>query len=160
MSKRFIVLLAAVMAFAAIAAGCGSSDDSTTDTDVVVLTKTEFIKQGDAICKQGNETLGKETEEFAEDNDVDTENPSKEDQEEVITTVVAPALQSQADELSALGAPEGEEDTTAAIIEALEDGAQELEDNPDSLLESAGAGPLEEAGKLAGKFGFKECGQE
>lgn len=159
MSKRFIVLLAAFVALAAIAAGCGSSSDGSTD-EVVVLTKAEFIEQGDAICKKGNEALSKEAEEFAEDNDVDTENPSKEDQEEVITTVVAPALQSQADELSALGAPEGEEDATAAIIAALEDGAQELEDNPDSLLESDGAGPLDKANELAGKFGFKECGQE
>jgi ABC-type glycerol-3-phosphate transport system substrate-binding protein len=158
LSKRFIVLLATVVAFAAIAAGCGSSSDDS--TEVVVLTKTEFIEQGDAICAKGSEQLEKEAEEFAEDNDVDTDNPSKEDQEEVITTVVGPALQSQADELSALGAPEGEEETVTAIVEALEDGAQELEDDPASLLEESGSGPLDEANKLANEFGFKECGQE
>ncbi|HYJ23252.1 MAG TPA: hypothetical protein VEW07_14670 [Solirubrobacterales bacterium] len=159
MSKRLFALLAGVMAIAIVAAGCGSSSDDSTDT-VVVLTKTEFIEQGDAICAKGSKQIEAEAEEFAEDNNVDTDNPKKEDQEGVITTVIAPALQTQADELSALGAPEGEEETTAAIIEALEEGAQELEENPASLLESDGAGPLDKANELANKFGFKECGQE
>jgi len=144
---------------AAFAAGCGGGGDSTATDESVALTKAEFIKQGDAICEQGNDQLEDEADEFAEDNDVDTSNPTEEQQEEVIVTVVGPALQSQADELSGLGAPEGEEDKVTAIVEALEAGAQELEDDPGSLLES-GAEPLEEANKLATEFGFKTCGQE
>ena len=158
MSKRLIVLLAGVLAIAVIA-GCGSSDDSTETDESVALTKVEFIKQGDAICAKGNERLEDEADEFAEDNDVDTGNPTEDQQEEVIVTVVGPALQSQADELGELGAPEGEEDKVTAIVEALEAGAQELEDDPGSLLES-GAEPLVEARKLATEFGFKTCGQE
>jgi hypothetical protein len=158
LSKRLFALLAGVMAIAIVAAGCGSSSDDSTET--VVLTKTEFIKEGDAICAKGTETLNQEAEDFAEENDVDTDNPSKGDQEEVITTVIGPALQSQADELSALGAPEGEEETVEAIVEALEEGAQELEDDPASLLEESASGPLDEANKLASAFGFEECGQE
>jgi hypothetical protein len=159
LSKRLIALLAGVMAIAIVAAGCGSSSDDSTDT-VVVLTKTEFVKQGDAICAKGSKTLSQEAEDFADENDIDTSKPTTKQQEEVIETVVGPALQAQADELSALGAPEGEEDTTAAIVEALEDGAEELEENPAALLEDKGAGPLDKANELASKFGFKECGQE
>lgn len=159
MSKRLIALLAGVMAIAIVAAGCGSSSEDSTDT-VVVLTKTEFIKQGDAICAKGSKQIEAEADEFAKDNNVDTSNPTKAEQEEVIETVVAPALQTQADELSALGAPNGEEDTTAAIVDALESGAEELEENPASLLESKGPGPLDEANELANEFGFKKCGQE
>jgi len=156
LSKRPIAMLAGVMAIAIVAAGCGGSDDG---TDTVVLTKAEFIKQGDAICAKTSKQIEDEADEFAEDNDVDTSNPKQEDQEGVIVTVVAPALQAQADELTALGAPEGEEDTTAAIVEAIEAGAEELEDDPAALLESADAGPLEKAEELADQFGFKECGQ-
>jgi ABC-type glycerol-3-phosphate transport system substrate-binding protein len=159
LSKRLIALLAGVMAIAIVAAGCGSSGDSTSDT-TVVLTKTEFIEQGDAICKKGSESLSKEAEEFAEDNDIDTEKPSEEQQEEVIETVVGPALQTQADELSELGAPDGEEDKTTAIIDALEAGAEEMEDDPGALLDSSGEGPLDKANELANEFGFKQCGQE
>jgi hypothetical protein len=154
-------MLAGVMAIAIVAAGCGSSSDDSASTDTtVVLTKTEFIKQGDAICAKGSKQIEDEADEFAKDNNVDTNNPSQKDQEEVIETVVAPALQTQADELSELGAPSGEEDTTAAIVDALEAGAGELEENPASLLESKGPGPLDKANELANKFGFKECGQE
>jgi hypothetical protein len=157
LSKRFTVLLVTAMAFAAFAVGCGSSSDDS--TEAVVLTKAEFIEQGDEICVEGSKQIEKEADEFAEDNDVDTSNPKTEDQEEVITTVVGPALQAQAEEISALGAPEGEEETVTAIVEALEDGAAELEDDPGALLGDNGSNPLEEAEKLAGDFGFKECGQ-
>lgn len=159
MNKRLILLLVGVMALAAFAAGCGSSDDSTDTDEAVALTKVEFIEQGDVICEKGNEQLENEADEFAEDNDIDTSNPTEEQQEDVIVSVVGPALQSQADELAALGAPEGEEDDVAAIVEALEAGAQELEDDPGSLLKS-GAEPLGEASKLASEFGFKTCGRE
>jgi hypothetical protein len=160
LSKGLTVLLAAVIAGAVLVAGCGSSDDSTTDSSAVVLTKPEFIKQGDAICAKGSETLGQEAEDFADENNIDTEKPTREQQEEVIETVVGPALQTQADELSQLGAPDGEEDKTTAIIEALEAGAQELEDDPGALLASGGKGPLDRAHELATEFGFKSCGQE
>ncbi len=157
MSKRLIALLAGVMAIAIVAAGCGSSSDDS--TEVVVLSKTEFIEQGDAICAKGSKQIEDEADEFAEENDIDIDNPSKGDQEEVIVAVVAPSLQTQADELSELGAPDGEEDKAEAMIAALESGAEELEDEPGVLLENE-ADPLGEANKLANEFGFKECGQE
>jgi hypothetical protein len=158
LSKRLIALLAGVMAMAIVAAGCGSSDDST-DT-VVVLTKTEFIKQGDAICKKGSEQIEDEANAFAEENNIDTNKPTKKEQEEVISGVLGPALQKQADEISALAAPDGDSEKVEAILAALESGAEELEDDPGSLLEESGTGPLDEANELANEFGFKQCGQE
>ncbi len=158
MSKRLIVLLAGVLAIAVVAAGCGSSSDDSSES-TTALTKAEFIEQGDAICEKGSKQISDEAEEFAKDNDVDTSNPTDEQQEEVIATVVAPSLQTQADELSELGAPDGEEGKTAAIIDALEAGVEELEDDPGVLLED-GAEPLDKANELATKYGFKACGQE
>ena len=97
---------------------------------------------------------------FAKENNIDTNKPTKAEQEEVISGVLGPALQKQADEISALGAPDGEEEKTEAVIEALEAGAEELEDDPASLLKESGTGPLDKANELANKFGFKQCGQE
>lgn len=158
MSKRLIAMLAGVMAIAIVAAGCGSSsgDDS---TETVVLTKAEFIEQGDAICARGSKQIEDEADAFAEENDIDIDNPSRSDQEEVIVTVVAPSLQTQADELSELGAPDGEEEKAEAMIAALEAGAEELEDDPGTLLEDE-ADPLGKANRIANEFGFKTCGQE
>jgi hypothetical protein len=159
LSKRFIVLFAAAVALVAFAAGCGSSSDDSSDS-TTALTKAEFVKQGDAICEKGSEQIEDEAEAFAEDNDVDTDNPTDEQREEVIETVVAPSLRTQADELSELGAPSGEEEKVTAILDALEGGADELASDPASLLEGKGPGPLDEANELANEFGFKTCGRE
>jgi hypothetical protein len=153
------VLLAGIVAVAAVIAGCGSSDDSSTNS-ATALTKAEFVKQGDAICEKGSKQIEDEAESFADENDVDTENPTDEQQEEVVETVVGPALQTQADELGELGAPSGEEAKVTAMLEVLEEVAEEFESDPGVLLGSDGSDPLDKANELADEFGFKACSQE
>lgn len=154
MSKRVFALLVGLLALVLLVAGCGGGGDSSSEA----LTKAEFIKQGDEICKKAEAQLEDEAEEFAEENEIDTENPSKVEKEEVIETVVAPALHRQAEEIGELGAPSGEEEAVEEILEALETGADELEAEPQKLFSSES--PIEEAGTLAQEFGFKECGGE
>jgi hypothetical protein len=154
MSKRLIALLAALAALALVVAGCGGGSDS---TDSSSLTKAQLIKQGDAICEKGEETLEAEANEFAKENGIDTSKPTKAQQEEVIEQVVAPALRKQAEELRELGTPSGEEEAVEEIFDTLEEGTEELEEEPGKLLE--GNNPVEKAGNLAQKYGFKECGE-
>ena len=54
--SKILALIVAISAVALVAAGCGSSDDSTTDS-TASLTKGEFLKQGNAICAKGNQEL-------------------------------------------------------------------------------------------------------
>ena len=165
MSKRLIAMLAGVVAVAIVAAGCGSSSDTTTsgsssDTTetAAALSKAEFIKQGDAICAKGNKSIETEANEFAEENNVNTEKPTKAQKEEVISEVVAPDLLKQGEEIGELGAPSGDEAEVEAIVAAVEGGAEELEENPSLLI--GGKNPLSKGAKLAGSYGFKVCGQE
>lgn len=166
MSKRLLVLFAAVFAIALVAAGCGSSDDSTTDstdggeTSTASITKPELIKQGDEICAAGNEAIEEQADEFAEENGIDTENPTTEQQEEVVAQVIAPEVAAQAEEIGALGAPSGDEDEVAAIVSGVEKAAEEVEEDPSLIVEGEGAGPFEEANELATEYGFKVCGEE
>ena len=153
MSKRLFALLVGALALLVLAAGCGGGGDSSSGE---ALTKAEFIKQGDEICKQGEAQLEEETEEFVEENNVDTEKPTAAQQEAVIETVVGPALRKQAEEIGELAAPSGEEEAVEEIVTALETGAGKLEEEPKKALE--GENPVEEAGTLAKEFGFKECG--
>lgn len=155
MSKRFVALLVALAALALIVAGCGSGGGSTS-SESSSLTKAELIKQGDAICKKGDEALEEEANEFAKENGINTNKPTKAQQEEVIEQVVAPALHGQAEELRELGAPSGEAEAVEEIFDSLEKGTEELEAEPAVLLK--GTNPIEEAGKLAKEYGFKECG--
>jgi ABC-type glycerol-3-phosphate transport system substrate-binding protein len=163
--KRLIVPLFAVLVVGLVAAGCGSSDDGTgstggSETATASITKPELIKQGDAICEKGNQTIEDEADEFAEENGIDIENPSTSEQEEVVADVIAPSIQVQAEEIGALGAPSGEEDEVGAIVSAVEAAAEEAEENPSALVEGEGAGPFAEANELAKEYGFKVCGEE
>lgn len=152
MSKRFIALLAGVVAIVAVVAGCGSSDGSSS------LSKAEFIKQGDEICKSSSKQIETEAGEFAEQNNVNTSKPTKKQQEEVIEEVVAPGLRSEAEELEALGTPKEDGDKAEAVLGALDSGVSEIEGEAAVVLGSNN--PLEKASKLADEFGFKTCGQE
>lgn len=156
MKKASLLALAALLALAVLVAGCGGGDE-TTDSATVTLTKTEFIKQGDAICKEANEENETEAEEFAEENGFTLEKASKDQLEEAVAEVLAPSLNQQAKELDALGAPEGDEDKVEAIVVALEDATDEIEDDPSLVFEEK---TLEKPNQLAKAYGFKVCGQE
>ena len=151
MHKAF---LAVGMAIALIAfAGCGGGDDGGEEA----LTKTEFIAQGDAICEQSEKQSETDAEAFAEDNGFDLEKASEEELEEAVAEVLVPALDRQAEEIDALGAPVGDEETIEAIVVALEDGTAEVEDDPSLVFEGK---PLREASRLAADYGFEVCGEE
>jgi hypothetical protein len=156
LNKASLLALAALVALAALIAGCGGGDE-TTDSATVTLTKAEFIKQGDAICKEGNEGNEAEAEEFAEENGFTLEKASDEQLEEAVGEVLVPSLNQQAEELDALGAPEGDEEKVEEIVVALEDATEEIEDDPSLVFEEK---TLEEPNKLADAYGFKVCGQE
>jgi hypothetical protein len=156
LKKASLLALAALVALAALIAGCGGGDE-TTDSATVTLTKTEFIKQGDAICKESNEENEAEAEDFAEENGFTLEKASKEQLEEAVAEVLVPSLSQQAEELDALGAPEGDEDKVEEIVVALEDATAEIEDDPSLVFEEK---TLEKPNQLADAYGFKVCGQE
>jgi len=156
LNKASLSALAVLVALAALVAGCGGGDD-TTDETTVTLTKTEFIKQGDAICKEANEENEAEAEEYAEENGFTLEKASKDQIEEAVAAVLVPSLEKQAEELQALGAPEGDEEKVEAIVTALEDATAEIEDDPSSIFNGKS---LSKPNKLAEDYGFKVCGEE
>ncbi|HEX5982802.1 MAG TPA: hypothetical protein VFY69_01205 [Solirubrobacterales bacterium] len=146
-------MLAVLVAMAALVAGCGDDEGDTTES----LTKVEFIKQGDRICEKGNEQARAEAEEFAEENGFTLEKATDEQLEEAVGEVLVPNLNQQAEELEALGAPEGDEERVEEIIVSLEDAAGEIEDEPSLAFEGE---VLKEPGELAGDYGFEVCGEQ
>lgn len=155
MNRAFLSAIAVLVALAALVAGCGGGDETTDET--VTLTKAEFIKQGDAICKEANEENETEAEEFAEENDFTLEKASEEQLEEAVAEVLGPSLNKQVEELDALGAPKGDEEQVEEIVVSLEDAAGEIEDDPSLVFEEK---ILEKPSKLASSYGFKVCGEE
>ena len=157
MNKASLGALAVLVAVAAVVIGCGSSDGGETSTET--LTKVEFVKQADAICEKGTEENQAEFEEFAEENGLsEKKEPTKAQQEEAVTEIVAPGVQKQIEEIDALDAPEGDEEQIEAMVAAVEEGVKEIEENPAALTE--GKNPLAEGSKLAKEYGLKACGEE
>jgi hypothetical protein len=141
-----------------LVAGCGGGDETTdaTTDETVTLTKAEFIKQGDAICKSAGEQSEKKAEEFAEENGFKLEGASEEQLEEAIAEVLVSTLRKQAEGLDALGAPEGDEEQVEAIIVSLEGATDEVEDDPSVVFEEK---VFDKPNELAQDYGFKVCGE-
>ena len=158
MNKALLAAIAVLVALAALVAGCGGGDSTTDET--VTLTKTEFIKQGDASCKEGNEEISEGFEEYAEENDLpQNKEPSTEQGIEITETVILPNIQQQAEEIRELGAPEGDGDQVDELLTSLEDAVAEGEDDPE-LLFKGNTDPFAEVNELAKDYGFKVCGEE
>lgn len=141
-----------VVAMAAFAAGCG--DDSSANS----LSKAEFVKQGDAVCKKANKAEEDELIDYLEKaSRANGGKPLTQAQEsELVTTVVAPLIQLQVDTLNDLGSPEGSEEQADAFIAELEDVLEEAEENP--VGTAASGEPFAESEKMAKELGFKFCG--
>lgn len=142
----FAVLLAALAGF-----GCGGDDGSAS-----ALTKAEFIREADGICKKGEARIEVGAEEFAKEHEGEQETQAQ--LKALVAEVVVPGIQAQAEKLAELGAPEGDEETIEEMIEAVEKGAAELEANPLAGME--GKAPLSDASKLARAYGLEECASE
>ena len=158
MSKSLAVI-AALAAFALVVAGCGDSDDSTTDS-TASLTKAAFIKQGNAICAAGNQEIEEGFEEFAEEKNLNqNKEPSKAELTEASETILIPAVSDQIDELRALGTPEGDGGKADQLLTNAEEVLEEGEEDPVSLTEE-GSGGFTEVNKESREYGLTVCGEE
>jgi hypothetical protein len=152
-SKPLIALITAIGAISLIVAGCGSDDESS------ALTKAEFVKQADAICAKGDKQDQEEFEAFAKERNLDEgKEPSKAVQEEAVSEIVIPGVRQQIEEIDDLEAPEGDEVKVEEIVTSVEEGLDELEEDPTLLF--GGGNPLGAGSKLARDYGMEKCGSE
>ena len=145
MSKR-ITALAAVVALAVIAAGCGDSGEE-------ALTKAEFVKQADAICKEHDKQVQVDFQSYIEE----SKTPPKDEGAKLIETVFFPNIESEIEELRELVPPEGDEDQVTEMLDATEAGLEKAETEPDRIL-TLEANPFGDAKQLATDYGLKVCG--
>jgi hypothetical protein len=157
MKRYLILMLGCVVAAGLIAAGCGSDDNgnddsssstSGTGTDTTAsLSKAQWIEQADAICKESNDTI----EAGSPGNDA-----TSQEVDAYVTDTIVPAVQSQLDDIRALGTPTEEGDQADAIIQEAQTALDQLKSDPTAL--SKGQDPFADANADAQAFGLKECG--
>lgn len=160
MSKGFLALLASVAAIALVAAGCGSSSDTTGSTEASI-TKSQYLKEGNAVCAAGNKEIEEGFEEFAKEEGIDEKSPPSEDQSKKASeTILIPAINKQIEGLRSLGTPEGDEGELDELLTSAEEALEKGEEDPVALIEEEGGDPFAEVDKAAREYGLTVCGEE
>jgi hypothetical protein len=151
--KRLTALaVACALAVGGIAAGCGSSDDSSSTTSTAAsITKAAFVAKANAICAAGNKVANE-----AAQQQFGNQQPTQAEIEQFTTSTVVPSTQDQIDQISALGAPAGDEAQVKAIIDTAQADIDKLKSDP-SLITSNTF--FTDANKLAADYGLTVCGQ-
>jgi len=159
LSKGFLALLASVVAIALVAAGCGSSSDTTEESaSEATLTKSEFLKKGNAICAAGNKEIEEGFEEFGKENNLsENKGPTEAQFEEISETVLVPDVSKQLEGLRSLGTPEGDEGELDELLSNAEGTLEEVEEDPSVLSKED---PFAEVNKEASAYGLTVCGEE
>lgn len=145
MSKRFLTLLAGVMALAALTTGCGGSDDE-------ALTKAEYVKQANAICKKLNEETAVKYEAFYKAN----KDAGTAELQATVATMYLPALEERVEALNELTPPAEDEEKVEAILDALEAGIDDTA-SQNLIPFQATQKVFEKANKLALGYDLAYC---
>lgn len=131
-------------------AGCGGGDDETTSS----LTRAQFIKQGNAICKKSEEEKGKAIRALI--SKLDPSKPiSQKRKEQLVVTVILPPYEQTTEDLKGLGTPEGDEEEVEDIIKEMEKAAKEAKADPGVAVTSVRQ--FEKANKMATSYGLTSC---
>jgi hypothetical protein len=159
------LLVAGALAVGLVVAGCGSSSSSSTSTGAsgasgatgasgAPLSKSEFVSQANAVCKQGNAEINK----AGQSQFGSGQKPSQADQEKFATDTAIPNIQSQIDGIKALTPPAGDEDQVNAIIAAAQSDLDKAKADPSVLTDQGPSDPFADANKLANAYGLTVCG--
>jgi hypothetical protein len=150
MSPRKVLICLLFLSVLIVAlAGCGGGDETT------AISKTVFIRRGDAICKRGESEKRVKIEAFLQKAGVGPASPlSSKQNEEFVTKAILPPIKRIGEELKELGTPDEKADK---VVEHLMAVVGELEEHPSKLTTNGGSDPFEKVAKQAGSYGFKTC---
>lgn len=177
--RRCIPLFAVCLLLAGLAvAGCGGGDEGTTAGDggeaaaqagaggkegesqstgesaqPISEAQAEFVAKANAVCTKQQQLLQAKLRQAFKSG------PGSQHAALLRLTedAIGPAMEAEAEELRALGAPRGDEEQVEAIAAALEALGAEARKNPTRLV--AGSGPFEKEQKLAQGYGIGACGR-
>jgi hypothetical protein len=138
-------LTAAVLAPALVAAGCGSTDSTTSKS------KAEFLKKGNAICKGANRQISQ-----AAKKALPSRRPSQEQAAKFATDTVIPVVQREINGLKALRVPRGDEAEVKAIVAAGQTAVYEVKANP-AAITSNNRNPFATWDAQAKAYGLTVC---
>jgi hypothetical protein len=140
--------LAAMLAVALVAAGCGGDDNPS---------KAEFLKKGNAICRKGNQAINQGARRTFLRAGKPSGPPPPAELEKFATDTLIPNVQRQIDQIRDLGAPSGDEDQVNAILDQAQAALDKGKKDP-TILTSEKQDPFQTVNKLAKDYGLTVCG--
>jgi hypothetical protein len=164
LSIRGVLAIVGVLAALLLVAGCGSDEDDATGSsgggEVTVetgsLSKAEFVKQANAVCAKNREQLERAVATFTAETSKTPAKPSEEPPEVAfLEETYLPGFQQQVDEVSAIGAPAGDEKEIVAFLQALQNMIDTATEEPQAFID--GDVSLDKAAKLAKAYGLTNC---
>lgn len=165
-STKFAVI--AVIGLALGATACGD--------DAEQITKPELIEQADAICQEVQDELDPVFEAlWAEYDDLDWDDPEGQDTAFVALAetlaMAAPAMHDMADDLRDLGAPEGDQELIAQLLDDLDAAVDEFVAQADAAVAGdpaarayfdgeGGDAAMDLVNRRARDYGLQVCGAD
>jgi hypothetical protein len=141
-----VIAVAATLAVGLMAAGCGSASKTNTTSTTAALSKPEFLAQGNAICAQGNQTLGAAEKALGKQ-------PSEAQFKAYIADTFAPTVQKQIDGIRALAAPSNDQASITNMLDVAQTDLNQVKSNPAILNEKT----FTNFAKLAHPYGLTAC---
>jgi hypothetical protein len=146
--RRTALWLAITVAAFGLAA-CGGGDQK-------AISKDEYLKRAQEVCKKGNADLQKASSSAFPDLKPG-EKPTDEQIAGFVRKTVVPEIRKQVKALRELPPPQGKDakDKVDKIYDALDQGLDKMHDDPKLLL--SGSNVFSKADELGKKYGFSVC---
>lgn len=136
-----------VTLIAAVAAGCGSSGNNSTST--AALSKAAYLAKGNAICKAGQQKQNAAQQALGQ-------NPTQAQLTAYVTGTAIPNIQTQIDQVKALGAPSGDEGTVSNFIGLAQADLNKVKSDP-TILFAGKSDPFTDFAAAAHPYGLTAC---
>jgi hypothetical protein len=143
-----VIPLLVLLVLGAYGAGCGGGGDSTSATEEGTLSKVQFIKMADAICRKAD---------VEQIEVLEQEGKAKRSHglEELVVNVSVPPAEKELKGIEELQAPAGDQQEIEAILQEFRRAIKRTEENPKAAMNSG----LTAVNQRAAKFGFKDCSE-
>ena len=149
--KSLLIAIGSVVTVLAVGiAGCGRRRRHHRGRNDAALSKSEFVSQANAICREGN----RETDAAFENFDNET---SDAEAETVIEDTFVPSVQRQIDEIRDLGAPEGDEAKVDHMLDLAQADLDRIAEEPGIVLNSEDVDQFADFAKIGHPYGLTEC---
>jgi hypothetical protein len=161
MVKRTFFSLSLALTVVSLLPGCGGGKDASVSkaAETGPLTKAEFIKEGDEICRKADVTQTREARAYRKEHEKELAKLAPIPAEEkLIVAITLPSIRQQMKELEALGAPKGEEKKLESFVAGIEAGLRRAAKNPYHVeWEYPSQNPFLAVDEALTSYGFAYC---